>query len=99
MQYSKPVPIYSHLGIRKLSTDINYEAFWTDSQTALGCISDKDGIFKIFKANQVHIICDKKNHNNTIEPADNATTGLDLRNAVEIHRQFVDPAFLCKNVS
>lgn len=95
MQYYKPVPIYFHLGLRELCTDIKYEVKLdlTAPVTRLICI------FKIFKANQVHIIYDKKNHNNTIEPADNATTGLDLRNAVEIHRQFVDPAFLCKNVS
>ena len=82
---------------KEFHIDINYEVFWKDIQVVLDCISSKAFRFKTFVADPFQIILtkEKQQHHDIPEsPRKNASRGLDLRKADEIHRWFASSEFL-----
>ena len=85
---------------RELDIPVASEKFWTDSQVALGYISNEVRRFKTFIANRVQFIREitkvQQGHYvfSQSNPADYASRGLDVRNLEKIHRWFSGPSFL-----
>lgn len=76
------------------------ETFWTDSQVVLGYLQNDIKRFKIFVANRVQLIRDQTevgqwNYVNTsVNPADFASRGLNVKQTEKVVRWFQGPEFL-----
>jgi len=91
---------------RMLESEIQYEnlrsIYWTDSKAVLGYIRSEAGRFHIFVANRVQLIRDNSDISawnyveSNINPADDASRGLDCENVSSSHRWFTGPSFLWK---
>ena len=81
---------------RELDISVASEEFWTDSQVALGYISNEARQFKTFVANRVQFVREITSNpaSSQSNPADYASRGLDVRNLEKIHRRFSGPSFL-----
>ena len=89
---------------RMIEREIQYESmksiYWTDSKAVLGYISNEARRFHIFVANRVQLIrdyssCDSwKYIESEMNPADDASRGLDCEKVSSDHRWFKGPSFL-----
>ena len=78
---------------RELDIPVASEEFWTDSQVALGYISNEAWQFKTFVANRVQFVREITSNpaSSQSKLADYASRGLDVKNIEKIHRRFSGP--------
>ena len=78
---------------RELDIPVASEEFWTDSQVALGYISNEARQFKSFVTNRVQFVREITSNPASSQSnlADYASRGLDVKNIEKIHRRFSGP--------
>lgn len=91
---------------RILNQELEYQqatnVFWTDSKAVLGYISNDAKRYHMFVANRIQLIRDLSDVNqwhyieSEMNPADDASRGLDCHNISSTHRWFQGPDFLWK---
>lgn len=86
--------------LEELDLDISDVYFWTDSKTVLQYIACETRRFKVFVANRIAEIRDVSDPSNwlhvpgPLNPADDATRGVLVRDLTVEHRWLTGPAFL-----
>ena len=90
---------------RELDMILNQVYHWTDSTSALKCISNETKRFHTFESNRLTIILNKSSRNewryvNTdVNPADDGSKGLKLGYFLKNDRWIAGPPFLWKEMS
>ena len=88
---------------RKLYIEWKNETFWTDSKVVLGYINNNTKTFKIFVANRIQQIHEGSNVSqwryvpSKMNPADDASHGLDANKNTYFSNWFKGPEFLWHN--
>ena len=88
---------------RKLYIEWKNETFWTDSKVVLGYMNNNTKTFKIFVANRIQQIHEGSNVSqwryapSKMNPADDASRGLDANKNTSSSKCFKGPEFLWHN--